>query len=324
MQDVEYYKEKVINGCKITKDDALNLLDMPFDDLTESADQIRQHFCGNDFDACTIINVKGGKCSEDCKFCAQSVYYDTNISHFPLLTKKQLKSRTLDLYETGFKRISYVSSGRKMEDIEFETISETIKELKDEYEDIRLCVSLGLLTKEQIEMLERMGVDRLHNNLETSEEYFKQICTTHAYQDKLNCLSYVNNENLKICSGGIFGIGENFEDRIELALKLRSLNVKSIPINILNPIKGTPLENNKVLSNEELCKIVAVFRFINPSSYIRLAGGRLLLEDYGRKAFESGANAAIIGDLLTTKGVQYNQDVKMIKELGFHISYDEI
>lgn len=322
MQEAEHYKEKVINGYNITKNDAIELLKMPFNDLTNCANQIRQHFCGKNFDVCTIINVKSGKCGEDCKFCAQSVYHDTNISQFPLLTKKELISKTLDIYKTGFKRISYVSSGRNIQNNEFETIVESIKELKDDYEDIKLCVSLGLLTKKQIELLEDNGVDRLHNNLETSEEYFKKICTTHTYKDKLNCLDLVDNENLKICSGGIFGLGESMEDRIDLALQLRSLKVRSIPINILNPIKGTPLENNTILSNEELCKIVAIFRFINPNSYIRLAGGRLLLEDYGRKSFQSGANAAILGDMLTTKGVQYTQDIKMIKELGFHISYD--
>lgn len=322
MQDVEYYKQKVIDGYKIDKIDALNLLKLPLNDLTNSANDIRQHFCGNNFDACTIINVKNGKCSEDCKFCAQSVYNNTDISSFPLLTKQELKSKTLDIYKTGFKRISYVSSGRKINEDELKNIGVTIKELKDEHKDIKICVSLGLLSKKQIELLEVSGIDRLHNNLETSEEYFKQICTTHTYEDKLNCLNLVNNDNLKICSGGIFGVGESFEDRINLALKLRELNVKSIPINILNPIKGTPLEDFTILSNEELCKIVAIFRFINPSSYIRLAGGRLLLEDYGRKAFKSGANAAIMGDMLTTKGVQYNQDIKMIKELGYQISYD--
>lgn len=322
MQDLEYYKEKVINGYRITKEDALNLLEMPFDDLTVSANQIRQHFCGNKFDVCTIVNVKSGRCSEDCIFCAQSLNSNTDISQFPLLTKEQLKSKTSDIYETGLKRISYVSSGRNISDNEFETIMGAVMELKEEFDDINLCVSLGLLTEKQIELLETNGVDRIHNNLETSEEYFNQICTTHTYNDKLNCLSLINNENIKICSGGIFGVGESFEDRINLALKLRSLNVKSIPINILNPIQGTPLENSKPLSNQELCKIVSIFRYINPSSYIRLAGGRLLLDDFGRKAFKSGANAAIIGDLLTTKGVQYNYDVKMIKELGFQISYD--
>lgn len=322
MNDVEYYKQKVIDGENITEDDAINLLKLPFNDLVNGANNIRQHFCGNKFDVCTIINVKSGRCSEDCKFCAQSLYSKTDISKFPLLTKEQLKNKTLDIYKIGLKRISYVSSGRNIKDEEFETILEAVKELKDEYEDIKLCVSLGLLTKKQVLLLEENGVDRLHNNLETSEEYFGEICTTHTYKDKLNCLNLVNNENLKICSGGIFGVGESFEDRIDLALKLRSLNVKSIPINILNPIGGTPLEKKEPLSNVELCKIVAIFRFINPSSYIRLAGGRLLLDDYGHKAFKSGANAAIIGDLLTTKGVQYNYDIRMIEELGYEITYD--
>ncbi len=322
MQEVEYYEKKVLKGIQITKNDAMELLDIPFDDLVNAADRIRKHFCGNTFDVCTIINVKSGNCSEDCKFCAQSAYYDTEITTYPLMNKNQLKNKTMGIYNSGFKRISYVSSGKMLNNNEFNTIRDCINELKEEHDDIKICVSLGFLTKQQIDSLETSGVDRIHNNLETSENYFENICTTHSYTDKINTLKSVNNDNIKICCGGIFGLGESFEDRIDLAFKLNDLNIKSIPINILNPIKSTPLENNEILPNEELCKIVAIFRFINPSSYIRLAGGRSLLEDNGQKAFKSGANAAILGDLLTTQGVKYNKDIQMIKELGYEISYE--
>ncbi len=322
MIEINKIKNKVINGYEIRKEDALNLLEAPSEQLFRRADEIRQHFCGNRFDACTIINVKSGRCTEDCKFCAQSIHYKTNIEEYPLLSKEELIKQTMQIYDSGFKRISYVASGKTLSQKEFSRIHDAIMQLKEDIDDINLCVSLGLLSKDEVELLEKAGVDRIHNNLETSEGYFKNICTTHDYGDKLETLENVNNDNLKMCSGGIFGLGESFEDRIDLALRLRKYNIKSIPINILNPIKNTPLENNSVLSNDEVCRIVALFRFINPTAYIRLAGGRLLLSDKGEQAFKSGANAAILGNMLTTDGVSFEDDLKMIKKLGYHITYD--
>ena len=165
-------------------------------------------------------------------------------------------------------------------------------------------------------------MDRIHNNLESSENYFKNICTTHSFNDKIETLKVLEREDINICSGGIFGLGENFHDRNELAFKLKSFGIKSIPINILHPIAGTPVENFDVLTNDEVCRIVAIFRFINPESFIRLAGGRSLLEDNGKKAFLSGCNAAILGSMLTTDGVILDNDIEMIKELGYEITYD--
>ena len=167
----------------------------------------------------------------------------------------------------------------------------------------------------------KLNVERVHNNLESSRDYFKNICTTHSYDEKLNTISEVKSENLIVCSGGIFGMGESFEDRIDLALTLRELGVKSIPINVLNPIKGTPVENNEILSNEETCRLIAIFRFINPDAFIRMAGGRALLGDNGRKAFQSGANAGILGNMLTTVGVEIEEDLKLLDDLGYEITY---
>ncbi|MBR3214795.1 MAG: biotin synthase BioB, partial [Methanosphaera sp.] len=297
---------------------------VPIDRLSCHADRLRRHFCQDNFDVCTIINVKSGNCSEDCKFCAQSAYYDTAIAQYPLLSNDKLKKHTLDVYAQGLKRISYVSSGPRLNDDEFKRIVEVITTIKNEHFDIYLCVSLGKLNMLQVQKLKDAGVDRIHNNLETSKTYFASVCSTHTYQDKLDTIKHIDNSHMRICSGGIFGIGESWEDRIDLALQLRRLNVLSIPINILNPIKNTPLENSIVLSNEETCRIIAIYRFINPQAYIRLAGGRLLLEDNGRKAFRSGANAAILGNMLTTSGPSYESDIKMIKELGYKISENNI
>ena len=318
--NIEDFTQKVLDGYMPTRDDAYRLLDVDLDMLCHQADRIRRHFCQDYFDVCTIINIKSGNCSEDCRFCAQSVYYDTDIDHYPLLSCEELKKQTLDVYRQGLKRISYVASGPRLNDDEFRRIHDVITSIKDMHDDIYLCVSLGFLSDVQVRLLEQAGVDRIHNNLETSKTYFSSVCSTHTYNQKLDTLETVDKSNIKICSGGIFGLGESWTDRIDLALQLRKLNVRSIPINILNPIKKTPLENNKILSNRQVCRIVAIFRFINPNAYIRLAGGRLLLEDKGRMAFQSGANAAILGNMLTTTGPRYMDDLEMIEKLGYNIT----
>ncbi|MBE6493719.1 MAG: biotin synthase BioB [Methanosphaera stadtmanae] len=315
-------KNKIINGHDITREEALSLINVPLKELCQSADEIRQHFCGNTFDACTIINVKSGECSENCVFCAQSVYYDTKIQKYSLMNKNKLIKETLNLYNHGFKRISYVSSGRKISSEEFNEILETIIELKKIKKDINICVSLGFLSSNEINKLKDVGVSRIHCNLECSKKYFPHVCSTHSYTDKLETIKKINENNILTCSGGIFGLGESFEDRIELALTLRDLNIQSIPINVLNPIPGTPVGDNIVLDNDEVCRIIAIFRFINPSSFIRMAGGRSLLVDHGKNAFMSGSNSAILGNMLTTLGVSFNEDLDMIRKLGFHICYD--
>lgn len=315
-------KEKVLNGYNITKDDAMNLVDMPLDELVAAADEIRSFFCGNKFDVCTLINVKNGRCSEDCKFCAQSNHYDTDIDIYPFLSEEELLKQSNSLLDAGFKRISYVASGRKITNKEFDIVASALEQLNEERDDeFHLCLSLGLLNSNQIARLKQLNVERLHNNLESSKDYFKSICTTHSYDEKLDTIEDIIGNGLMVCSGGIFGMGETFEDRIDLALQLRQLNVKSIPINVLNPIKGTPVENNEILSNDEVCRIIAIFRFINPDAFIRMAGGRTLLGDNGRKAFQSGANAAILGNMLTTSGVGVEDDLKLLDELGFEITY---
>ena len=181
-----------------------------------------------------------------------------------------------------------------------------------------------MLNAKQFEKIKQAGVERVHNNLETSRNNFPNVCTTHTFDDKIKAIKSAQSVGLNVCSGGIMGLGETMEDRIDLALSVRELGIKSIPINLLNPIPNTPYENNPILTNDEMCRIVAIFRFINPKSFIRLAGGRGLLEDFGKRCFQSGANAVISGDMLTTtNGMTIEKDMQMVKSLGYEVKLFE-
>lgn len=307
---------KVMSEKDITKDEAKKLKDVDIEKLSIYSNKIREHFLENKFDVCSIINGKSGKCSEDCKFCAQSAHYNTNVNEYPLLDKEVIVKEALLNDSKGVLRFSIVVSGKKLSDKDVDVLVEIIKEIKAKT-NISVCASLGLLSHENFQKLKNVGLERVHNNLETSENYFGNICSTHTYQDKVTALNFAKNEGLEICSGGIIGMGESMDDRIDLAIALRELNVSSIPINILNPIKGTPLEKVEMISEEEIIRTIAIFRFINPKSFIRLAGGRKLLKDKGKKAFLSGINAVITGDMLTTDGISVDTDMKMIKESGY-------
>ncbi|MGF6906238.1 biotin synthase BioB [Fusobacterium sp. PH5-44] len=313
---IQELKEKIFNNNLITKEDALLLNSQPLETLANAANEIREHFCKNTFDLCTIISGKGGKCSEDCKYCAQSSIATGTVETFSLLKTNDFLKEAQYNQEKNIKRFSIVTSGKKLNKKEIEEICQTIKILKDTT-SLTLCASFGLLDKDDFMAIKTAGIERIHNNLESSRKYFPQMCTTHTYEDKIDSIKKAQNLGLSICSGGIFGIGESMEDRIDMAITIRDLGIKSIPINMLNPIPGTPYGNNPRLTIEEMCRIVAIFRFIIPDSFIRLAGGRGLLPDSGKKCFQSGANAAITGDLLTTSGISIETDLKMIKELGF-------
>lgn len=213
-------------------------------------------------------------------------------------------------------RYSIVTSGRSLNDEEVESACESIRAIKKET-GIEVCVSFGLLNEEQFRKLKDAGVTRIHNNLETSRRYFPSVCSTHTYDEKIETIKAAKRAGLQVCSGGIMGIGETMEDRIDMVMEQRELGVKSIPVNMLNPIKGTPYENNEPLTQDEMRRIVAVFRFIVPDASIRLAGGRGLMEDKGVGCLKSGANAAISGDMLTTCGINVEKDLEIINELGY-------
>ena len=317
MYNVEELKKKVLNGELIGKEEALFLAEeAPLDELTEAANEIRKHFCENKFDICTIINGKSGKCSENCKFCAQSSFYHTKINEYSLLDSKSIVKEAKYNDERGVLRFSIVTSGRKLSDKEVDSVCESIREI-GKNTSVSICGSFGLLSEEQYKKLKEAGLTRVHNNLETSKRNFKNVCTTHTFEEKIQAIKNAQNAGLNVCSGGIMGLGETMEDRIDMVLTLRELGVLSIPVNMLNPIKGTPFENNKLLTNDEMCRIVAVFRFLIPNAAIRLAGGRGLLEDKGEKCFLSGANAAISGDMLTTSGITIKEDMELLEKIGY-------
>lgn len=316
MNRIEELKEKVLNGNDITKEEALELYQEPLEALTRAADEIRQYFCGNGFDICTIINGKSGRCSENCKYCAQSSFYHTKVEEYPLLDTDEIVKQAQYNDERGVLRYSIVTSGKKLSPQEIDRMCETIREIKKQT-DIEVCISFGLQTEEEYRKLREAGATRVHNNLETSRRNFPNVCTTHGFDDKVAAIQAAGKAGLSVCSGGIMGLGETTEDRIDMALTLRELKIGSVPVNMLNPIPGTPYEANPKLTEEDMRRIVAVYRFLLPKASIRLAGGRGLLTDKGRSCFQSGANAAISGDMLTTAGITIETDMKMLDELGY-------
>lgn len=317
MNFTQKMKEKVLSGELLGREEAITLSKEPLEELTQAAEEIREAMCGNGFDICTIINGKCGRCSEDCKYCAQSAHYHTACTEsYPLLSAEKLLEGARYNAERGVLRYSIVTSGRKLSDKEVDQVCESIRAIKRET-SIEVCVSFGLLDEEQFRKIKEAGASRAHCNLETSANYFPNVCTTHTYEEKIETLKAARRAGLSICSGGILGLGETMEDRIDMVLTARELGVKSVPVNLLNPIPGTPYEKNQPLTNEEACRCVALFRFLIPDASIRLAGGRGLVGDKGEACFQSGANAAISGDMLTTAGITVETDMELIKKLGY-------
>ena len=317
MNLVNELKERIIAGGEISREEALQLFEEPVEDVAQAADEIREKFCGNGFDICTIINGKSGRCSENCKFCAQSAHYNTGCTEvYDLLPTEDILREAKYNDQQGVLRYSIVTSGKRLSDAELDQVCESIRRIKAET-DIEVCFSFGLLNENQLRKVREAGATRAHCNLETSRRYFPEICTTHTYEQKIETLKAASAAGLSICSGGIMGLGETLEDRVDMVFTVKELGVKSVPVNFLNPIPGTPYENNRPLTEKEARQCVAVFRFIIPDASIRLAGGRGLLSDKGRECFRSGANAAISGDMLTTAGITVQKDMDMLKELGY-------
>lgn len=313
---IQKLKEKIIQGEYITKKEAMDLLATDLEELCSAANEIREHFCGNSFDICTIINGKSGRCSENCKYCAQAGCYSTKIEQYPLLKTEEIVEEAKKNAGQGVLRYSIVTSGKKLSDEEVDQVCESIRAIRREV-DIEICASFGLLGEEQLKKIKEAGVSRIHNNLETSRRHFPDVCTTHTYDEKIDTIKAAKKAGLNVCSGGIMGIGETMEDRIDMVLEIRDLGIKSIPVNMLNPIPGTPYEKNDRLTMDEMRRIVAIFRFLVPDASIRLAGGRGLMADKGVSCFQSGANAAISGDMLTTSGITVEKDMKILEKLGF-------
>lgn len=316
--DIKTLYNRVIGGHLIRRDEALFLYNQDLENLTRYANMIRDHFCGNQFDICTIINGKSGLCSENCKFCAQSSHYNTGSKVYELLSEEEILADAKKNAYQGVMRYSIVTAGRSLSDKEVDRMCQIIRRIKEEC-NISVCVSFGLLKEDQFKRLKASGAERVHNNLEASENFFPSVCTSHSFSDKVQAIRAAQSAGLDVCSGGIMGLGESIGDRIDMALSLRDLGINSIPVNMLNPIPGTPMEKYESLAVEEMQRIIAVYRFILPDSFIRLAGGRGLMDDKGRACFQSGANAAISGDMLTTAGITVEKDKRLLEELDYKI-----
>lgn len=285
-------------------------------ELFSAADRIRAHFQDKRVDLCSIVNAKSGRCPEDCSYCAQSTTSRARIPAYQLLSKEQVISKAEESKKGGAKRFCIVTSGRKVSGRELLKIADMVSGVKKL--GLLPCATLGLLTKDELKLLKEAGLKRYHNNLETSEHFFPKICTTHSYNEKKETIRSAGEVGLSVCSGGIFGLGETWKDRIEMAFALRDLDPDSVPINFLAPIKGTRLSRQKPLEPLEALKIISLYRFILPDKQIRVCGGRLqTLGELNAFIFLAGASGLLIGNYLTTLGRGYKDDITLIKKLGF-------
>ncbi len=315
--NIKQLADEIIAGRRLNRNEDLHFfIDCDLEELCEGADRIRAHYIGDKVDLCAIINGRSGRCPEDCKYCAQSAHHDTNCEVYDFLSEKEIVEACKLHEEEGVDRFSIVTAGRALSGKEFEQAIHAYKAMRQETK-IDLCASMGFLTAEQLHELHEAGVSSYHHNIETSKRNFPNICTTHTYEQKLETLKLVKAEGMYVCSGGIIGMGETWEDRIDMAVSLAEVEADSIPLNALMPIKGTPLENQPLLSEEEILRTVAIFRFLNPKAEIRLAAGRALLTNDGEKAFTSGASATITGNMLTTAAsATIQKDRDMLTKMG--------
>ncbi len=312
----------ILSGKNLGFEEARILLnadreELPF--LMHAADTVRREHCGNKMNLCSLMNAKSGLCSEDCKFCAQSARHNTGCEVYPLVSVDKMIDSAKRAKEMGATNFCIVISGEGPTKEEFEDIKKAIARIKQEV-GIEVDCSLGRLEKAMIRELKELCIDRYNHNLETSEDFYKEICTTHAYKNRLDMVGALKDVGLGPCCGGIIGMGEGVEDRLKLLFTLKELDVKCVPINILNPRKDTPLEGIPPLSPWEIIKVVAVFRLVLQDAIIKVAGGRESgLRDMQAMVFASGANGMIIGGYLTTKGRSVEQDLQMVKDLGFEL-----
>ena len=308
--------DKIMAGFRLQRGDDFSLLfDTPLEELSAEAGRLQKHFCGQHVDLCTIINGRSGRCSENCKYCAQAACHHTGIDEYPFLPQDEIIANARANQEAGVNRFAIVTSGRALGGAEFDQAIAAYEKMRDTL-TIDLCASHGIISREQFRRLRAAGVTSYHHNIETSRRFFPQICTSHTYEDRIKTIKIAQEEGLCVCSGGIIGMGETWEDRLDMAISLAELHITSIPINALMPIKGTGLENQPRLTPEEIMRTIAIFRFINPEANIRLAAGRKLLPENGAAAFTQGASASITGNMLTTSGTTIQEDLAMLERLG--------
>lgn len=315
------HEQQIIEQIGIKRETARDLSAIQGPEINELfilANRVRVYFRKNRVDLCSIINAKSGACPEDCSFCAQSARSSTGVTVHPLLSREDILDAAAYAQEKGVRRFCIVTSGRKPSPRELDEICSCISGLRDL--GLLPCATLGILDEHELGQLQSAGLNRYHHNLETSEAFFSDICSTHSYHDKVRTIESAKAAGLSVCSGGIFGMGETWEDRIDMAIALRDLDVDSVPINLFTPIKGTPLGDRDVLRPLEALKIISLYRLILPDREIRVCGGRpVTFRDLHPFIFLAGADGLLIGNYLTTSGRDPDDDLFMIRELGLEI-----
>lgn len=312
--------QAIADGTPATVEDAMELNSRySTDELRRAADAIRQKWCGNEIHTCSIVNARSGRCSEDCKWCAQSDRHHTGVKEYDYIPEDEMMSAFRANRNRGVSCFSMVTSGRKVMPSHMANFCRLFRKASEEG-GVKLCASMGLLDREQLQQLWDAGVRKYHCNLETSRRYFHTLCSTHTIDDKLRTISMAREIGFKVCCGGIIGMGETMRDRLELAEMAREAGASSIPINILQPIKGTPLENIDRISEEEVTRSVALMRFVAPKCTLHFAGGRAQLsKEAMARILRGGMNGALVGDMLTTVGNKVDEDYDMFVETGYRI-----
>lgn len=321
--DILELAQQIIEGRRISREDDLSVfLDADLKQLCEGADRIRKHFVGDKVDLCSIINGKSGRCPEDCKYCAQSAHNKTACEVYDFLPEEKIVELCKLNESEGVDRFSIVTAGKALSGEDFEKAIHAYETMHRECK-IDLCASMGFVTEEQLHRLHMAGVNSYHHNIETSRRNFPNICTTHTFDMKMETLKKIKAEGMYVCSGGIIGMGETWEDRLDMAICLAEVEADSIPINALMPIKGTPYENLERISEDDILRTIAFFRYINPKADIRLAAGRALLTNDGELAFKAGASATITGNMLTTVAcATIRSDKEMLERIGRDVTPD--
>ncbi|MCX5716511.1 MAG: biotin synthase BioB [Candidatus Omnitrophica bacterium] len=293
----------------------------PLSDFLFIADKTRKRFKKNDIELCSIVNAKSGNCSEDCRFCAQSARYRAKIDRYPLLPAKDIVKAAKSAAANKATCFGIVTSGRSINSPEeVRNIAAAVQKIKKEIPLLKCSASLGSIPRIFMRELKQAGLDRFHHNPETSENFFRRMCTTHPYKERIKTIADAKKEGLGICAGGIFGLGEKRKDRLALAIALRDLGVESVPLNFLHPIQGTPLEDAKPLPPQEILRTIAMFRLVLPKADIKVCAGRIVnLRDLQSMIFFAGASGMMIGNYLTQQGRSPALDLQMIKDLGLNI-----
>lgn len=310
-------KEDVLHGKSVSREEALFLVSFPdVDALCEAADEIRVKFAGHTVDSCSIINARSGLCSEDCKWCAQASRHHTGCEIYDFVSEEEMMAAARRNENAGIHRLSLVTSGKSVGKRDISRFCEMFRRLSKET-NLYLCASMGLVGPEEMRMLAEAGVKRYHCNMETASSYFPSLCSTHTQDEKRATIRAAREAGLDVCSGGIIGMGETMEQRVEFAFELAELDVDSVPLNILIPIPGTPLADTPLISEDEIVRTGAVFRFVLPSKTIRFAGGRLRLSHASMlRMLRGGVNGVLMGDMLTTVSNQIQDDRQLFAEAG--------